>query len=455
MLGHRTILLLYLLLSLALAACSAEAPSGGSALSNSGGSTTGRQVEAAKSAEVAPARSVPGAPPVSAATAAPAAAAKPPAEAARPAGGAGAPAQAADQVKPSGAPLPSDQKIIRTGKIDLIVADIAGSLRTVSGLVTASGGYIQQSASREQGGTAIAELILRVPVDQYENVFQRLRDLAVPDRKPIESSEAQDVTEEFADVQARLTNLKATEAQLLRLMARAEKMEDILVVQRELTNVREQIERLQGRLNVIERRAAFSTINVTLRPQAEARRPQPPSLQQPGFNAVNVSGRPSFSWAVSDGALSYSLQVTSEVDTTFANPLLNLDKLTVTSVDWPDTIEELRQSNVYRWRVRASNAAGESDWTASRTFSTVPAWSPLRTIGESWAASLSFLQRAIDILLRLVVFFWWLLPLLGLFFFFIGRWRRTRRRPLPPSPPPSPPTVSPPPVPPAGQGASV
>jgi hypothetical protein len=378
------------------------------------------------------------------------------AEVARQGGGAGAPVPAATSVppgagKPGAAPaapgkpepapaLPLDQRIIRTGKIDLFVADISASLRAITQMVRTAGGYIQQSATRDQNNVTVAELVLRVPVEQYDGVFQELRDLAVPDKKPIESSESQDVTEEFADVQARITNLKATEAQLLKLLARAEKMEDILTVQRELTTVREQIERLQGRLNVLDRRAAFSTIAVTLRPQPEARRPNPPTPQVPAAGAARVGTRPTFSWSVSEGATAYALQVATEVDTAFASPVLTLDKLTVTSVEWPGGIDELRQGSVYRWRVRASNASGDGEWSAPRTFTTVPAWNPLRPVSESWAASLVFLQTAFDAVLRVVVFFWWAIPLVALFIVFV-RWlnRLPTRRSSPPPAPPAPP----------------
>lgn len=338
------------------------------------------------------------------------------ADANRPAGGAGA-AQAATPA-PSGRVAaaanqvpPLDQRIIRTGRIDMVVADISGALRSITDIIRGAGGYVQQSATRDQGTVAIAEMILRVPVEQYDTVFQGLRDLAVPDKKPTEDSSSQDVTEEFADTQARIKNLKATEEQILRLLAKAEKIEDILVIQRELTGVREQIERLQGRLNVLERRAAFSTITVTLRPREEAKRPNPPALGQPVAGANEISTRPVFTWSISEGASSYTLQVAGEIDTTFASPILTIEKLTATSFEWPESVEELRAGTTYRWRVRASNAAGDGEWATARSFRTVPVWNPVRNASESWAASLKFLQRVIDGLLSIVIFFWWLIPL--------------------------------------------
>jgi hypothetical protein len=261
------------------------------------------------------------------------------------------------------------------------------------------------------------------------------------------------VTEEFADTEARINNLKATEAQLLKLLERAEEMEDILVVQRELTGVREQIERLQGRLNVLERRSAFSTISVILRPQQEVKKPEPPTLASPAPNAANVGIRPTFAWSISEGAISYDLQVAKETDTTFTDPLLNLVKHKENSYSWQPETDALEQGVSYRWRVRASNSAGDGDWSVVRAFKTLPAWSPFHVISESWAASLLFLQRLADVVLGIGVFFWWLiLPLLVLFVLFRRRLSRPfgRTRPAPAAataaPSSAPPSSTPPPA---------
>ena len=420
-----------------------------------------KRSEAAKPAGAAPA---PAATTAAAAAAPKAAAAAKPADAAandsaRGAGGTGAgpgapaaaatPAAAASnsRVAAAAGQIPAlDQRIIRTGRIDVVVADVAAALRTITDLVRGAGGFIQQSATRDQGNVAVAEMVLRVPVEQYDPVFQGLRDLAVPDKKPVEDSTSQDVTEEFADTEARIRNLKSTEEQILRLLARAEKIEDILTIQRELTGVREQIERLQGRLNVLERRSAYSTITVTLRPPEEAKKPSPPALGEPVGNATEVSTRPRFTWAISEGATSYTVQVTNDIDSTFAAPIHTFEKLQATSVEWPESLEELRPDMAYRWRVRGSNPAGDGEWSQPRTFRTVTVWNPLRTAGTAWEASLKLLQRVIDGVLRVVIFFWWLIPLLVLLALPLRSRVRLPDRFQRPTPAPTPPPADAPPA---------
>ena len=79
-----------------------------------------------------------------------------------------------------------------------------------------------------------------------------------------EDTSSKDVTEEYVDLSAKLHNLEATEEQLLRLMEKAEKVEDILNVQRELSKIRGEIEQTKGRMQYLERTSATSLIEVHL-----------------------------------------------------------------------------------------------------------------------------------------------------------------------------------------------
>ena len=84
------------------------------------------------------------------------------------------------------------------------------------------------------------------------------------------------MTEEYVDLQSRLKNLEATEAQLLKIMERSGTIPDVLAVQRELTNVRGQIEMTKGRMQYLERNVEMASITVNLA-LAEEVLPIPPS----------------------------------------------------------------------------------------------------------------------------------------------------------------------------------
>jgi hypothetical protein len=81
---------------------------------------------------------------------------------------------------------------------------------------------------------------------------------------PNESTNSQDVTEQYTDLQAQLRNLEATEAQYLELLKKAETVEDTLKVYQQLSNVRSEIERIKGRIQYLERTSDMALIEVNL-----------------------------------------------------------------------------------------------------------------------------------------------------------------------------------------------
>jgi subtilisin family serine protease len=93
--------------------------------------------------------------------------------------------------------------------------------------------------------------------------------------------------------------------------------------------------------------------------------PTVPVLASPAANATGQSLTPTLSWAASTGAVTYNLQVSTS--STFATTLLNLTNLTTTS----RALSGLANSTVYYWRVSATNAVGTSEWSATRSFTTV------------------------------------------------------------------------------------
>ena len=158
------------------------------------------------------------------------------------------------------AKLATQQRIIiYTVDMTLEVADVVASVDTVSALAREMGGWVVSTnrAQKHRGFIAI-----RVPVDRLDEVVGRLRSIAADVKA--ENSSSRDVTDEYVDLTARLSNLEATETVLRRLFDRAETVEEALKVQQSLTDVQGEIESLKGRINLIEQTSAFSLVNVTL-----------------------------------------------------------------------------------------------------------------------------------------------------------------------------------------------
>ena len=195
----------------------------------------------------------------------------------------------------AGAVIPWDRMIIRTVTLSLIVKDVEAGLAAVRDIAGGVGGFVAQSNTRYDGEYQVATITLQVPAAQFDSVVAAIRQQAV--KVDSENGSTQDVTEEYTDLEAQVRNLQATEASLQRLMDRATRMEEIIALQRELTNVRGEIEKRQGRMKFLSRRSEMSTITISLRPEALAKPPQP----QPAWRPLETARK---SWEASATMLS-------------------------------------------------------------------------------------------------------------------------------------------------------
>lgn len=161
-----------------------------------------------------------------------------------------------------------DRKIIRTAELGIRsenVRDSAGEAQQIAG---SFGGSVLNSQVDRDGGAAYAELTLTVPSEEFGRALEELRGLG--ERVTTDIVEGEDVTEEFVDLESRERNLLATEESLLKLYDESEDVNDTLSIQRELTNVRGEIEQVQGRIQYLEQRSATSRINLYIEPAEEA-----------------------------------------------------------------------------------------------------------------------------------------------------------------------------------------
>jgi len=186
---------------------------------------------------------------------------------AAPASTASSPSAAAAQAPV--AALPSlDRLVVRNVSLTLVVPNVQDAYRQVERIAADQGGVIAGSQIRQDGDRFTASVTVRVPADAttYQATLDRLR--AIADRVVEEQGQTQDVSEEYVDLESRLRNLRATEDSLLVLYGRAGRLEDVFAVQREITNVRGQIEQIEGRKQALERKAAMATIALQLREPA-------------------------------------------------------------------------------------------------------------------------------------------------------------------------------------------
>jgi len=160
------------------------------------------------------------------------------------------------------AELTEDRKIVKTGYMTLEVENITETMDKVAEMADEFNGYVVSSYKHEYERGVSGHITIRVPSEKFDEAFARLRQLAIA--VPYETTTATDVTEEYVDLEAQLGNLLATEAQYLTLMEKAENVEDMLKVQKEISNVRGQIEQIEGRMKYLEQTSETSLIEVNL-----------------------------------------------------------------------------------------------------------------------------------------------------------------------------------------------
>lgn len=158
----------------------------------------------------------------------------------------------------------ADRKIIKTGEITIEVPNVTTALARVRAMAVELGGYVggSQSGTRDEGAT----LTLRIPADRFDDALAKLH--ALDGDVLGEATHEEDVTSAVVDLEARITNLQASELQYRTLLAKAEKIEDILAVQTRLDDVRGQIEQLQAQHKELTGLANLSTLTVSLVPGA-------------------------------------------------------------------------------------------------------------------------------------------------------------------------------------------
>lgn len=170
-------------------------------------------------------------------------------------------AQKADESAPAVA-----RKLVKKAALELEVSSSKDALARATRIAEDQGGFVATSEQSAEGSgpgerTAVT-MTLRVPADHFVATLAALRKLgAGPGSERVTT---EDVSEEFIDLEARIKNQRALEAQFLEILTRANKVDDALHVQREIATVRTEIDRMEGRRRFLERETSLATITLQL-----------------------------------------------------------------------------------------------------------------------------------------------------------------------------------------------
>lgn len=160
----------------------------------------------------------------------------------------------------------ANRKIIYTARVKVVVEDFAGVPQSVQSLVNQHGGFVSMSnVGSMQGRSRSGSWTIRIPVDQYQRFLAATGDIG---QTASLSQNADDVSEEFFDAQARVSNKKKLEDRIVKLLEKSDhKIQHVIEVERELGRVREEIERIEGRIRYLTDRTSLTTVNLDIREQ--------------------------------------------------------------------------------------------------------------------------------------------------------------------------------------------
>jgi hypothetical protein len=180
----------------------------------------------------------------------------------------GSAARRAREAKSEPEKIPS--MIVKTSDLSILVGVPAQEMARIEKQVQGLGGLVMTSTVEKRNAANDAvHMLVRVPVDRFEELRTAVKQGVI--RVDRDSIEARDVTKEFVDTTARLQNLRAREEQYRAILRRAYTVEDTLQVTEKLSEVRGEIEALQGSLNYLKNQAEMSTLRISIIAEAEER----------------------------------------------------------------------------------------------------------------------------------------------------------------------------------------
>ncbi|MBH8571852.1 DUF4349 domain-containing protein [Nostocaceae cyanobacterium CENA369] len=194
------------------------------------------------------------------------------------------------QAAPVSRPRP---QLIKKASMTVIVNSVDKSIDSVSQIINKQQGDLiglQEQQPTRNSSRHTASIELRVPQNSLESTLEELAKLGTVENRNIA---AEDVGDRLVDFQARLTNLRKTEANLQKIMDRAGSVRDVLSVAQELSNVRQSIEQIDAQLKNLQNQVAYSAIALNLEAAVSSSSPQRAvgsQIQETWNNSTNSFG---------------------------------------------------------------------------------------------------------------------------------------------------------------------
>ena len=153
------------------------------------------------------------------------------------------------------------RKIIKEGELAFECSNLLQMKATIEHATTAYNGYISLEDERRYPHRIEQHLVIRIPAESFDAFIAEIsRGIPKFDRRHVKVI---DVTEEYRDIETRLTIKKETEQRYRNLLAQASTVKDILLIEEQIGTLRADIESVETRLQSLQSRIAYSTLTIT------------------------------------------------------------------------------------------------------------------------------------------------------------------------------------------------
>ena len=172
------------------------------------------------------------------------------------------PATEAESVVVSSPEKQTETKIIKTGNLRFESSNLESSFQTVQKAVAKHKAIIQNDNSGKDDYSVYRNFTIRIPNQDFDAFISEIsQGVSHFDKKEISQ---QDVTEEYVDVEARMNAKKKLEARYIQLLTKANKVSEMLEIEKQLAEIREEIEAKEGQLKYMQSKVSMSTINIEM-----------------------------------------------------------------------------------------------------------------------------------------------------------------------------------------------
>jgi hypothetical protein len=174
-------------------------------------------------------------------------------------------------------PADAPRRIIYEAEVSLVVKKMSETEAQITKLLKQFDGYIADAAvDRRQGQELSGRWKVRVPATNFDSFLDEVSKLGIAESR---RQTAQDVTEEFVNLEAQISNKKKLEERIVELLKDASgKIKDVIEVERELARVRGEIEQMEGRLRYLTNRTDLTTISIVAREEENYVPPAAPTF---------------------------------------------------------------------------------------------------------------------------------------------------------------------------------